>query len=152
MKKLLFPLLLIGVVLLFTRTSCNDKDYDLCDAPQPLIERSFTLSINVKYKDHVPYVGNIRFMINKMYCYGNQSGLYSTQGITDLTGFWRPGSVYTYKFKDLKDFVEMVFTVQKEGTQLLETKEDTFYYSDVEGKPGGIEITYQMILPWTSEE
>ncbi len=153
MKKLLIPLLLFGIVVLFTRTSCNKDDDATCDDTEEApIERAFTLSIIIKYQDNVPYQGNLSFAISKEYCNSTISGNYSMDGVTDATGFWRPGMIYTYKFENSRDKVQAQFSVVNPKTQETKSESETFRYNDVKDKPAGIKKTYQMILPWTSEE
>ena len=153
MKKLLIFFILFGVTLLYTGTGCKKavEDWE-CSDPKTPIERTFKLYAKIKYKDNVAYQGNVSFDIYKTYCTGKSSGDYKANGNADVSGFWRSGKSYTYKFDDALDHVNATFSILNPITKVSEFTEERFYYSDVENKPGGVEKTYQITLSWNSDD
>ena len=142
-------LTIVSALFVFSRA----KDTSRCfEFNKKEFKRTFTLSIQVKYNDGTPYNGAISFKIFKTYCDQTQSGVYTVDGNVETTGFWRPGATYTYSYGNSLDVVKARFTVYNPITTNVAFTEETFTYDMIEGKPNGIEKTYQMTLPRNDED
>jgi hypothetical protein len=154
MKKIAINLLSVIAALLFVICSCDDKVEDICnDTKEILIERSFVLSAKVQYEDYVPYEGKIYFEIYKRYCNATRSGEYNADGIGNAEGYWFTGMQYIYKFENSLDRVEVEFRIVSPFSGIDDKiVHESFYYIDAYDYLHEINKTYEITLPWRSDE
>lgn len=155
MKNLSKTLLIIFSSFLFIFSTCNkdEEPVEICDDTiEPIINKSFVLSAEVQYSDYVPYEGEVRMDIYKRYCNGNKSGEYFVTHNSGADGYWLSGMVYTYKFENSLDKVEVDFTIFKSGYTEQKDVHETFFYKDVLEYLNEVHKTYEITLPWSSEE
>lgn len=154
MKRIIFTFIPAICVLLFLVSSCDEPAKDICDdTKETLIERSFVMAAKVKYEDLVPYEGKIYFEIYKRYCDATRSGDYSAEGMGNAEGYWFTGMQYIYKFENSLDRVEVEFKIVSpfSGTD-DKIVHETFYYLDAYDYLHEINKTYEITLPWRSDE
>ena len=149
MKKNIKRLLLVVVSLTFICTTCDEKnaDDDLCNKKEPLIEGTFVLSAKIQYKDEVPYEGEVKFTINKMYCNGTINGVYERVGDTDADGYYSTGYIYSYKYEHLLDKVEFSFETT-EPDNIVKYK---YFYIDIQSEEAyTVNQAFEITLPENS--
>ncbi|MEA1897662.1 MAG: hypothetical protein U9N53_08370 [Bacteroidota bacterium] len=153
MKKPVNLILLFIIISNFTISCGEGGDEDLCTLDkEPLIERAFSFSTIVQYKNAEPYQGDISIVVFKEYCNDDISGKYELEGKGDEDGFWRPGYQFVYKFENTFDRVTVQFMVINIKTEQREQAYEIFDYLDVKGQYFGIEKTYYITLPWNAED
>jgi hypothetical protein len=148
MNNIIKSILLITIALFFSSTTCEVKeDDDICLKKETLIEGTFVLSALVKYKDNVPYNGEINFKINKIYCDGTIKGIYTREGSTDEGGYYSTGYIYTYKYENLHDRVEFYFQVGDP----VNRKWFKYYYEDIKKEDAyTVNEAFTVTLDWDS--
>lgn len=128
-------------------------DNDCEKTKETLIEKSFLLGVSVQYGDGVSYMGEIKFRIYKMYCNGTKSGDYALQGAGNEIGYWFTGMMYTYKFENAYDRVEVVYTIESVVSGIEDVVlHKSYYYVDANEFPNDINLIYEITLPWNSDE
>ncbi|RLD48131.1 MAG: hypothetical protein DRI88_04225 [Bacteroidetes bacterium] len=115
MKKYLTVLLLIvSIVTLIAFTSCTDF-FDLsgdCDETKmPVITKEFSISLEVKYKDGLPFEDEIEFKIYKKRCQGTYYGTYIANIEPNNHGIFTP-EPQMYSLENKKDVISFIFTIQ----------------------------------------
>ena len=162
MKKLnsLSTILLFITILVFV-SSCETFDLfeDKCEKDNmPRISRTFTLSIQIKYKDGMPFDGKTEFYIVKERCDGTQSGYFETSGTPDANGIYIPNIEPLYSFNNKQDKVFFRFTAYHTpyypANEVTEVTGETFNYDKAEtGADDYDEISkrYYITIPTNSD-
>jgi hypothetical protein len=160
-KNVHSPLVFILFPLMFMVSSCNlfDSGDDECDKTKmPFISKTFIISVQIMYKDNVPFDGKTEFYIVKERCDGSQSGSAKNSGTPDESGIYFPGLAPTYNFYNEKDKVYFKFTAYHTPyyppEETTEVVEDVYYYKDAELKSDEndeIIVTYYITIPTNSD-
>ncbi len=150
-KVLKFTIIIILGSFIFISSDCSKVETsDPCDdTVRPLIEASFNLKVQIEYSDGVPYEGTVKYIIWKNYCGGQESGRFTKLGNTNASGYWNSSYIYTYKFENTEDKVQVNFLM--ESGNLGSTTYDLYYYAEIEND-NFIDKTYGITLPFASTD
>jgi len=154
--KSIFNLLKLALIIIlgssiFIFSDCTKvKATDPCEETErPLIEATFNLKVQIEYSDGLPYEGTVTYIIWKNYCDGGEKGRFTLHGNTNASGYWNSSYIYTYKFENTKDKVQVNFLM--ESGNAGSTSYDLYYYADIENNKD-ITKTYDITLPFASTD
>jgi len=161
MKKYYYSLaILLFSSFLFIPFSCDlfDTEDDCDKDDKPHISRTFNVSVQIKYKDGVPFEGKTEFFIVKERCNGTQSGYFKTSGSPDGTGKYSPSVEATYSFNNARDKVFFQFTAYHTPyyppSETTEVAGATFNYDKAKTQADDydeITETYYITIPTNSD-
>lgn len=154
MKNYLALLSFIILAFLFSGGSCaGDETDDNCDQnTRAQITRSFVILVDVKYKDDVPYQGNVDLSLFKEYCSGKISGEFHENGNTNSEGSWFSGMQFIYDLDNKYDKVDVTIKIKNAATSQEGIEHEVFMYDDIANLWNEVYKNYEITLPWTSEE
>lgn len=161
MKKLNPNLILILVLIaasLSIFTSCPDLEDECEKDNMPRISRTFNLSVQIKYKDGIPFEGKTAFFIVKERCDESQTGYFETSGVPGAEGIYTPNTEPLYSFNNKQDKVFFRFTAYHTPyyppNEVTEVTGETYYYEKAKSEADDYdEITkrYYITIPTNSD-
>lgn len=153
MRNFLISFLFIIVALVFSANTCSKDDptEDPCDQySRPLINRSFVITVEVQYKDSIPYQGNVDLSLFKKYCNDNISGEFHENGNANAEGYWFSGMQFIYKYENDYDLVDLTIKIINPTTSEQVVEHEQFFYGNVENLYYEVYKNYEITLPWDS--
>jgi len=155
MKKLMNyfkPAPLILGAILIALTACEKQEGDTCDdSKRTHVEVTFDFTFQIQYADKVPYQGYVGYLIKKTYCSGTVKGRYNKNGVTSATGYWDPGMIYTYKYDNTMDQVDISITAESLSGDTEVIYWQGFMYNEVY-LANHVKKTYYLTLPYKSTD
>jgi hypothetical protein len=165
MKKTFYftALLSITAVILFF-ISCDEFDLfgnDCEKDDKDRISATFLISVEIKYKDNVPFDGKVDYVIYKEECDGDQSGLIEATCGSNGNGLYQANYEPLYSLSNLRDKVIFGFIAHYEvvfptGGSSEKTKElsYSFNYNAVKNASDDYDEVikkYTMTIPTNSD-
>ncbi len=103
----------ITTVVLFSMLSCDpfDLSSDCDETKEETITKEFLFSLEIKYKDNLPFDKDVDFTIYKKRCQGNYYNTHVGKIHPDEYGVIEPEAIM-YSLSNKKDFVYVEFTIR----------------------------------------